>query len=238
MYSLPWVFISHYSNRPNVSFIFTGKVQMCANGGQFQTGSDVNKNFIQDQDQDHRSQDQDQDHRSQDQDQDHRSQDQDQDHSSQDQDQDHRSQDQNQDHKSVLDGPRDQNPRTTSLQTGGCRAPLTPLRVTRDTVLTLRRQIASCSSLTTSFPSTSEHWKPLLQLSSRPTASPSCLQANENVKPSCRVFPVNSCSLTNVAMHSAMKSNNCNQPHDHWFRVQYNEALRWNRRRHFRRGRK
>jgi len=69
--------------------------------------------------------------------------------------------------------------------------------------------MAFCNSLTTSLPSTPEHLKFLLQLISRPTARPSCLHANENVKPSCSSRSDKPCSATNLAMHSAKKSNNC-----------------------------
>ena len=80
--------------------------------------------------------------------------------------------------------------------------------------LTPRLSIASCSSLTISFPSTPSHLKPFVQFVSTALSKPSCRQGKENVKPRGRSLPIKLCSFINLKMHSAIWSNN-------WKRIQY-----------------
>ena len=77
--------------------------------------------------------------------------------------------------------------------------------------LTSLRLMASCSSFTTSSPSTPSQSKPFVQRMRRPTASPSCLQGNEKVKPRGIFCPITLCSDMKLAMQSAMWSNSCEQ---------------------------
>ena len=72
--------------------------------------------------------------------------------------------------------------------------------------LTSRLLMASCSSLTTSSPSTPSHLKPFVQVIRRPTASPSCLQGKEKVKPSGSFWPTRLCSCMKLAIHPAIWS--------------------------------
>ena len=69
--------------------------------------------------------------------------------------------------------------------------------------------MASLSSCTTSFPTTPEQLKPLVQVFSNPLVSPNCCSGKLNVKPKGNVSCTMFCCFMNAARQSAMWSNNC-----------------------------
>ena len=82
------------------------------------------------------------------------------------------------------------------------KQPVVSLRMAQTSILTSPlRSSASCSSTTTSSPSTPSQLKPLVHLTSRPLARPSCCRGKEKVKPSgntsCWMF----LSTTKLAKH-------------------------------------
>lgn len=73
-------------------------------------------------------------------------------------------------------------------------------------ILTPLLTIASCRSLTMSFPSTPSHLNPLVQLVRMALSSPTCRQGNEKVKPSGNSLSIKSWSFINLKMQSAIWS--------------------------------
>lgn len=69
--------------------------------------------------------------------------------------------------------------------------------------------MASFNICTTSFPTTFEQLKPFVHLSNMPTVKPFCDSGKLKVKPSGSFWSATFSSLTKIAKHSAMWSNNC-----------------------------